>query len=371
MNDAIGTDSNAVTRTAASNHLSIENLVKIFGAVRAVDDVSFRVAPGEFLTLLGPSGSGKTTLLRMIGGFEHPDAGRIVLDGRDVEQLPPYKRNIGFVFQKYALFPHMTVFENTAFALQRRRIGRDQILARVSEALDLVGLVEYAERYPRQLSGGQQQRVALARAFVFHPDILLMDEPLGALDKQLREHMQRELRSLQKKIGITTIYVTHDQTEAMTMSDRIAVMNDGHIEQIGDPHDLYERPATEFVAGFVGDSNLLDCTVETFADGIAVVRLDAGGSARCRAEDAAPGPAKLLIRPEKLQLGTAQDAASMNTIPCIVTATAYVGDYTLYDVSIGAAVVAVKKHNREGESLFAAGDTATLSWALGDCSLVR
>ncbi len=371
MEHTVGTDSNAVTKTTASDHLTIENLVKIFGAVPAVDDVSFSVAPGEFLTLLGPSGSGKTTLLRMIGGFEYADAGRIVLDGRDVENLPPYKRNIGVVFQKYALFPHMTVSENTAFALRRRRIGRAEIVTRVDEALNLVGLAGFDERYPRQLSGGQQQRVALARAMVFQPDILLMDEPLGALDKQLRERMQREIRSLQKKIGITTVYVTHDQTEAMTMSDRIAVMNDGRIEQLGTPHDLYERPATEFVAGFVGDSNLLECAVETIADGIAVLRLDAGGgTARCHALGTGPGPAKLLIRPEKLRLGTAPDAASMNTLPCTVAATTYVGDYTLYDVTVGDVTIVVKQQNRDGQTYFATDDRATLSWAVSDCSLV-
>lgn len=378
MDAVIGTGNDAVTQvavtqTASSDHLTVENLIKIFGAVRAVDDVSFHVAPGEFLTLLGPSGSGKTTLLRMIGGFENADAGRIVLDGQDVEHLPPNKRNIGVVFQKYALFPHLTVFENVAFALRRRHIGRGEIAGRVGEALDLVSLAGLAERYPRQLSGGQQQRVALARAFVFHPDILLMDEPLGALDKQLRERMQREIRALQKKIGITTVYVTHDQTEAMTMSDRIAVMNNGRIEQIGDPNDLYERPTTEFVAGFVGDSNLLDCSVKTYADGIVVVRLDTGGEARCHAKDAALGPAKFLIRPEKLRLDTrlVEGIGSINALPCIVAAATYVGDYTLYDVTVGTTLVTVKQYNREGETRFAAGATANLSWAIGDCGLVR
>ena len=358
---------------SVSDHLVIENLVKTFDSTRAVDDVSFRVAAGEFLTLLGPSGSGKTTLLRMIGGFEFADAGRIVLDDRDVEYLPPYKRNIGVVFQKYALFPHMTVFENVAFALRRRGIGRAEIARLVGETLDLVSLADFAERYPRQLSGGQQQRVALARAIVFHPDILLMDEPLGALDKQLRERMQHEIRTLQKEIGITTVYVTHDQVEAMTMSDRIAVMNNGRIEQLGNARDLYERPATEFVARFIGDSNLLDCSVQSCGDGVAVIELDVGGEARCHASKQATGPTKLLIRPEKLRLSvsSSDSIASMNTLSCIITASTYAGDYTLYHVDVGAAAVVVKQQNREGEIQFAVGDAANLMWAVADCSLVR
>ena len=243
-------------------YLCLRDVVKSYdGRVNAVDGISIDVRRGEFLTLLGPSGSGKTTTLLMIAGFEELTAGTLELEGRSLANVRPYRRNIGMVFQNYALFPHMTTETNVAFPLKMRKFPREQIRPRVEKALELVGLAEFAVKYPRELSGGQQQRVALARALVFEPDVLLLDEPLGALDKNLREQMQVEIKRIHGEVGITTIYVTHDQTEAMTMSDRVAVFNDGKIEQVAPPLEMYHRPATYFVGNFIGDSNFFDATV--------------------------------------------------------------------------------------------------------------
>ena len=238
--------------------VSLDQIVKSYGDVLAVQDVTLNVEAGEFLSLLGPSGSGKTTLLMMIAGFETPNAGRIELADKDITRLAPNKRDVGMVFQKYALFPHMTVAQNVAFPLKMRKQSRDEIAGRVAEALALVQLEGYGERMPAQLSGGQQQRVALARALVFEPPVLLMDEPLGALDKKLREQLQIEIKALQQRLGVTVVYVTHDQEEALTMSDRIAVMNEGRLTQVGAPIDLYQKPESPFVAQFIGKMNFLE-----------------------------------------------------------------------------------------------------------------
>jgi putative spermidine/putrescine transport system ATP-binding protein len=242
-------------------------LTKRFGALTAVDAIDLSVAPGEFVTLLGPSGCGKTTTLNMIAGFIAPDAGGIRLQGRAVEALPPFRRDLGLVFQDYALFPHMTVAENVGFGLRMRRVPRGEMAQRVAEALELVQLSGLGERRPSQLSGGQRQRVALARALVIRPAMLLLDEPLSNLDLKLREEMRVEISALQRRLGIATVFVTHDQGEALTMSDRVAVMRQGHIEQIGTPGDIYERPATRFVAGFIGAANVID-----EREGVAVIR---------------------------------------------------------------------------------------------------
>ncbi|MBW3634015.1 MAG: ABC transporter ATP-binding protein [Chloroflexi bacterium] len=246
---------------AGHGDLQIRNLRKTYSNVIAVDDVSLTVHQGEFLTLLGPSGSGKTTTLMMIAGFVPPSGGTIVLGGRSLTVLPPHKRDIGMVFQHYALFPHLTVAQNIAFPLEMRSLRKSEVERRVQAALDLVRLPDFGARYPRELSGGQQQRIALARAIVFEPSLLLMDEPLGALDKKLREHMQLEIKTIHHDLGVTVIYVTHDQEEALVMSDRIAVFNHGKIEQLGSPSDLYDRPATPFVADFLGESNFIPATV--------------------------------------------------------------------------------------------------------------
>ena len=236
----------------------LQNLAKQFGSVTAVDSVSLDISRGEFITLLGPSGSGKTTTLMMVAGFEVPTAGEIYIAGEPMAYKPPYKRDIGMVFQNYALFPHMKVHDNIAFPLNNRKVPKPKTDQKVNAALDLVKLAGFGSRNPKQLSGRQQQRVALARALVFDPSVLLMDEPLGALDKKLREHMQLEIKRIQETLGITVIYVTHDQSEALTMSDRIVVMNEGRIEQVGTPSELYEGPANRFVADFIGESNFLE-----------------------------------------------------------------------------------------------------------------
>ncbi|MBV8393703.1 MAG: ABC transporter ATP-binding protein, partial [Alphaproteobacteria bacterium] len=240
----------------SSAELRVEEVGKRFGSVAALDGVSLTVRQGELLTILGPSGSGKTTLLKVVAGFETPDGGRVLVDGADMTRRPPAKRDIGMVFQHYALFPHLSVRRNVAFPLEMRNVARAEIDRRVSEALALVELAGYDERLPRQLSGGQQQRVALARAIVFNPRLLLLDEPFGALDRKLRETMQLEVRRLQRRLGLTTIFITHDQEEALVLSDRVAVMNHGRLEQVATTTEIYERPASDFVADFVGESNL-------------------------------------------------------------------------------------------------------------------
>jgi len=282
-------------------YLSLIEVAKSYdGRNFAVDRVSLDIRKGEFVTFLGPSGSGKTTTLTMIAGFEIPTQGRILLAGRDLTELQPWRRNIGMVFQNYALFPHMTVARNVAFPLRMRGIAKDEIKRRVDDVLTLVGLRTFSERHPRELSGGQQQRVALARGLVFRPDVLLLDEPLGALDKNLREQMQGEIKRIHREVGITMIYVTHDQSEAMTMSDRIAVFNAGRIEQVGSPLDIYCRPATRFVGDFVGDSNFLVGRVR--ANGI----VEIGGHTQLPLPTSSKAPVEsqilLMIRPENIRL---------------------------------------------------------------------
>ena len=287
--------------------VGIHGVSRRYGSVAAVAGVSLTVQAGEFVSLLGPSGSGKTTLLMMLAGFEEPDEGRLTVGDRDITRVAPNKRDIAMVFQRYALFPHMTVAENIAFPLRMRRMGRAERDGKVRQALAMVKLDAQAGRKPAELSGGQQQRVALARAIVFEPPVILMDEPLGALDKKLRQHMQTELRQLQQRLGATVIYVTHDQEEALTMSDRVAVMNGGRLVQLGPPRDLYDRPADAFVADFIGEMNLLPGAVEAVQDGICTVRTAAGA---VQATSATPGPApgarvRLAIRPEHVELGQA------------------------------------------------------------------
>ena len=284
--------------------VGIHDVWRRYGPVVAVGGVSLTVSAGEFVSLLGPSGSGKTTLLMMLAGFEEPDSGRLMVGERDITRLAPNKRDIAMVFQRYALFPHMSVAENIAFPLRMRRVSRAERDDKVRRALAMVKLDTHAERKPAELSGGQQQRVALARAIVFEPPVILMDEPLGALDKRLRQHMQFELRQLQQRLGATVIYVTHDQEEALTMSDRVAVMNGGRLVQLGPPRDLYDRPADAFVADFIGEMNLLPGTVESVRDGACLVRTPAGNTAAMLAEAGMkPGTSvHVAIRPEHVEL---------------------------------------------------------------------
>jgi putative spermidine/putrescine transport system ATP-binding protein len=312
---------------SAAHALALRGLTKRYGGFAAVDEVSLAVERGEFLTLLGPSGSGKTTILMAIAGFVEPTAGAVLLDGRDITALPPEKRDFGMVFQGYALFPHMTVAENVAFPLRVRKIGRAERDAMVRAALDLVQLAQFAERLPRQLSGGQQQRVALARALVFNPNLLLLDEPLSALDKKLRAELQEELKALHRRVGRTFVNVTHDQEEALSLSDRVAILNYGRLIQEGAPAALYEKPRTRFVADFLGKSNFLHGTVrEVSPEGIAVQ----AGATRLvqRLEDGlhpAPGtPALLSLRPEKIAV-LAEDEAADNAVAGTVAGWSYLG----------------------------------------------
>ena len=312
----------------------LERVTKRFHDVVAVDDLSLEIQRGEFFSMLGPSGCGKTTTLRMIGGFEETTSGTIYLGDADVTGLPPYQRDVNTVFQNYALFPHLSVYENVAFGLRRKRAPEAEIRTKVTSMLELVELPGYETRKPGQLSGGQQQRVALARALVNHPRVLLLDEPLGALDLKLRKQMQLELKRIQTEVGITFIYVTHDQEEAMTMSDRIAVMRHGKIEQLGNPEELYERPSTAFVAGFLGVSNLLDGEVVGRDDGFFAVRIGDGTVLRAPA-DRADGADKVRVgvRPEKLRVmpgGSDPGGPGLNMLDGTVLDASYIGVSTQY-----------------------------------------
>ena len=345
-------------------------VVKQFGDVVAVDHIDLEVRDGEFFSLLGPSGCGKTTTLRMIGGFEEPTSGLIELHGQDVTWAPPYRRNVNTVFQNYALFPHLTIYENVAFGLRRKKVKDAEIKARVAEMLELVELAGFERRKPTQISGGQAQRVALARALINRPSVLLLDEPLGALDLKLRKQMQLELKRIQQEVGITFIYVTHDQEEAMTMSDRIAVMNRGHYEQLADPETLYERPATRFVAGFLGVSNLLrGSVVETTADQ-AAVRL--AGDEVVWVPAAAVGASSAVevgVRPEKIRLygeGT-EPPAGFNVLAGTVRDASYIGVSTQYVVEMrSGGRLSVYEQNVERTihgSLHRTGEDVRVAWA--------
>ncbi len=291
------------TGTAAqAPDIRLAGVRKTYGDVKAVDGVDLEIRRGEFFTLLGPSGSGKTTCLRMIAGFERPDEGRIELAGADVSRLPPAERDVNTVFQDYALFPHMSVGDNVAYGLKVKKVAKAERAQRVDEALKMVRLDGYADRRPSQLSGGQRQRVALARALVNRPRVLLLDEPLGALDLKLRQQLQVELKRIQSEVGITFVYVTHDQDEALTMSDRIAVMDEGHVLQVGSPRDVYEEPGTRFVAGFVGVSNLLELPVEGSEDGVLTLRLGAEDIVTAKGSAAKGATAVVTIRPERIAI---------------------------------------------------------------------
>jgi spermidine/putrescine transport system ATP-binding protein len=348
----------ATEAPAAAADVRIEGVTKRFDGVVAVDDLSLEIPRGSFFAMLGPSGCGKTTTLRMIGGFEAPTEGRIYLGDQDVVGLPPYKRDVNTVFQSYALFPHLTIAENVGFGLRRRGIKGKTLAGRVSAVLEKVGLEGFEKRKPRQLSGGQQQRVALARALVNSPRVLLLDEPLGALDLKLRKQMQLELKAIQHEFGITFVHVTHDQEEAMTMADTIAVMQGGRIEQLGTPSELYERPTTAFVAGFLGVSNLLHGTVS----GPTSVRLEQGEEVTVSREALAGRTGKVAvgIRPEKLRLRP----GATNSFTGRVREMAYVGVSTQYIVETTAGALTVYVQNAEpGAGSIAPGGGVELSFS--------
>jgi spermidine/putrescine transport system ATP-binding protein len=337
--------------------------------VKAVEHVDLRIDEGEFFSMLGPSGCGKTTTLRMIAGFEEPTSGQILLHGRDMVGVPPFRRDVNMVFQQYALFPHMDVFENVAFGLRRKRLAKDEIRERVTAMLRMVELTGRERHKPRQLSGGQQQRVALARALVNHPRALLLDEPLGALDLKLRQAMQLELKRIQREVGITFVYVTHDQGEALTMSDRLVVMNQGRIEQLGTPRELYERPVTRFVAGFIGTSNLLRGRVDREAGGLAVIEVSADERvlAPCGPMARVGQEIEVVVRPEKMALRS--DGAVLDDRCAIrgrVREAVYLGTSTSYTVVVtGGTEVTVFRQNAAsaGEAEVSEGQDVWLVWA--------
>jgi putative spermidine/putrescine transport system ATP-binding protein len=343
--------------------LRLESLFKQYGPTTAVDDVSLEVRPGEFVTLLGPSGSGKTTTLNMIAGFATVDAGRIVMDDRSIAQVPSYRRNIGMVFQHYALFPHLTVEQNITFPLRERKIAKSERRRRVADVLKLIALEGFESRYPRQLSGGEQQRVALARAIVFEPRLLLMDEPLGALDKRLREALQQEIKRIHRELGITFIYVTHDQDEALLLSDRIAVFKRGRIEQVGTGADLYERPTSLFVADFLGDSNHFPGRIEQRGPDVVCV-----SNSNCVVvpERGALEPGNdgvVVVRPEKMRLYVNGDlpASGENQIAGIVEDVSYLGSSLRISVRLAGGDIAVARQQNSVASVHPGADV-TLGW---------
>ena len=348
--------------------LELRNIVRTFGDFTAVDGVSMSIEQGEFFTLLGPSGCGKTTLLRMIAGFDSPQSGEILLDGRDLIAVPPEKRPIHTVFQSYALFPHMTVAENIAFPLRMRKIGRDEIRNRVQESLEDVRLADRGGRYPDELSGGQRQRVALARALVNRPRLLLLDEPLAALDMKLREQMQLELISLQREVGITFIYVTHDQTEALALSHRIAVMNGGRVEQLDEPSRIYDSPRNRFVADFIGTCNLIEAEVAASGEEKMVLEIKGLGEVAARNPGkAVPGKKGILaLRPEKIRIGAKlAPEVDENHFRGKVHDFLYMGDVTVYIVDIGEGVhiEALLPNSAAGRpKIFEEGDPVEISW---------
>ncbi len=339
------------------------------GETLVVKDLNLSIGKGEFLTMLGPSGSGKTTCLMMLAGFETATHGEIRLDGQPINMVPPHKRGIGMVFQNYALFPHMTVNENLAFPLEVRGIGKSERESKIKRALDMVQMGAFGNRRPAQLSGGQQQRIALARALVFEPKLVLMDEPLGALDKQLREHMQFEIKHLHESLGITVVYVTHDQGEALTMSDRIAVFNDGRIQQLAPPAELYEEPQNSFVAQFIGENNKLPGTVEAIEKGRVTVRLDTGELIDATPVNVTQAGQRTLvsIRPERIEVRPELLPADAHMIEAEVLEFIYMGDLFRTRLRVaGTEDFVIKNRNTMGQRRLSPGETVKIGWAPQD-----
>lgn len=348
--------------------IKLEQVSKAFGLVTVVDKLDLEIAKGEFVSLLGPSGSGKTTILMMLAGFEAPSNGAIWVNGQRIDHLPAHRRNIGVVFQNYALFPHMTVAENVAFPLVMRGMSKAEVTQRVDRALDMVKLGHLKSRKPMQLSGGQQQRVALTRALVFEPTVVLMDEPLGALDKQLREHMQLELRDLHRRLGLTIVFVTHDQGEALTMSDRIAVFNGGKIEQLASPEEIYDHPKNRFVAEFFGETNLLSGAVSSRSGEHARVEIDKGSFIDVMAPHGfeAGAPALISLRPERVRLS--KTAAPINSFPVKVLDTVYQGDHLRVRLQ-GGGMQLVAKVERKAAA-WPVGAAAHATFEPDECTLI-
>ena len=363
--------------------VEFQKVNKHYGAIAAVDDVDLVIEKGEFFSLLGPSGCGKTTMLRLIAGFIRPDSGSILVDGNQIENVPPEKRKVGMVFQNYALFPHLTVADNIAFGLNVQHVDKDIARKRMEEMLELVQLKEMEDRFPRQLSGGQQQRVALARALITQPHVLLLDEPLAALDKQLRSYMQVELRDLQRKLGITTFFVTHDQEEAMTLADRIAVMRSGKIIQIGPPSEVYERPHTRFVSNFLGSSNFFEGELLSCENGLAKVKIspDLLLTAGCGKTISPQKKVVLVVRPEKIRLFQ-EKPDFPNCIPARVVHLVYMGTSTTYLLqpefghqSAGEQLtverITVFDQNERSKPDFTLGEQVYAAWDAESCFILE
>ncbi|MEA2365551.1 MAG: spermidine/putrescine transport system ATP-binding protein [Thermoleophilaceae bacterium] len=345
--------------------ISLEGVTKRFGGFRAVDDVTLEIGEGEFFSLLGPSGCGKTTCLRMMAGFEQPDSGAVRLGSRDVTGTPANRRPVNLVFQSYELFPHMTVFDNVAFGLKIKRVGRTEIEARVTRTLESVTAAHLAARYPRELSGGQQQRIALARALVNEPGVLLLDEPLSALDVKLRKQMQQELKQIQHRLGTTFVYVTHDQEEAFVMSDRIAVMNEGRILQVAVPREIYERPATRFVADFVGSLNVFPFRMDERAAGLATMLVEDGQRIVAKLDASGRAATHLGVRPERIRVQLAETAeASATRLVGVVESIDYFGTSTRLQVATAAVGVVVCESANTGTAVPEQGERVSLTWDL-------
>ncbi|HWK63684.1 MAG TPA: ABC transporter ATP-binding protein [Rhizobiaceae bacterium] len=361
-------------KSAAGIGIRIQDLSKAYGSQIAVDTMNLTINPGELISFLGPSGSGKTTTLMMVAGFVPSTKGEIFIADQPVARLPPQKRGLGMVFQNYALFPHMTVVENVAFPLKMRGVSAAEREKRVKDALSMVKLVGFEDRYPRQLSGGQQQRVALARAIVFRPKALLMDEPLGALDKKLREHMQLEIKNIQERLGVTVIYVTHDQEEALTMSDRIVVMRDGRVEQVGTPAQLYNDPATAFVADFIGQSNLIEGKIARREDGVVGLATSGGQIVfgTRKGEIAPSAQTRLCVRPERVQVVSRGAGAELaeSALSGRVEEVIYVGDATKLRIDCRSFTVTAKLQNKDDSQPFTAGDEVMVSWAASSAKIL-
>ncbi|WP_210248680.1 ABC transporter ATP-binding protein [Phyllobacterium endophyticum] len=355
----------ANVESAKTGEILLQDLQKRYGSYLAVDNVNLSISPGEFVSLLGPSGSGKTTTLMMIAGFESPNSGQVLLDGKDITKLPSHRRELGIIFQNYALFPHMTVEENVAYPLRMRRLQKPDITAKVSNVLDQVQLAQFATRYPHQMSGGQQQRVAIARALVFDPPVLLLDEPLGALDKKLRQHLRNEIKSLHNEVGKTMIYVTHDQDEALAMSDRVAVMHEGRIRQVAPPQEIYQRPADLFVAGFVGEANFIPVKVEA-----GIASTSTGEKLHVGDQKSGLQPGTICVRPEHLRLEAPANSASSG-LPGHVTSMTFVGDATIVHFrSENGLELTSKVFNVSNRKRLEIGEACVASWSSSDATVL-